>query len=86
MYNIYAFRNLYCIVAIFTLKCNNGIFIFRQVALKALNERLTKAEGQSNWPTLLDDEGKTESTGKEEEKKEETKLPIPEFKENSAEG
>jgi len=61
------------------------IFIFRQVALKALNERLTKAEGQSNWPTLLDDEGK-ESTGKEEEKKEETKLPIPEFKENSAEG
>lgn len=57
----------------------------RQVALKALNERLTKAEGQSNWPTLLDDEGK-ESTGKEEEKKEEIKLPIPEFKENSAEG
>jgi hypothetical protein len=46
---------------------NNFIyyFIFRQVALKALNERLTKAEGQSNWPTLLDDEGKTESTGKE---------------------
>jgi hypothetical protein len=67
---------------------NNFIyyFIFRQVALKALNERLTKAEGQSNWPTLLDDEGKTESTGKEEEKKEETKLPIPPFKENSAEG
>lgn len=73
---------------IFSLKCNDGIifiFIFRQVALKALNERLTKAEGQSNWPTLLDDEGK-ESTGKEEEKKEEIKLPIPEFKENSAEG
>jgi hypothetical protein len=54
--------------------------------MKNLNERLTKAEGQSNWPTLLDDEGKTESTGKEEEKKEETKLPIPPFKENSAEG
>ena len=60
--------------------------IFRQLALKALNERLTKAEGQSNWPSLVDEEAKTERTVKEEEKKEEVKIPVPDFKENSVEG
>ncbi|XP_033746676.1 transmembrane protein 115-like [Pecten maximus] len=30
----------------------------RQVALKALNERLNKTEQPSNWPSLVDEEGK----------------------------
>lgn len=59
---------------------------FRQLALKALNERLNKAENQSNWPSLVDEETKSESTEKKEVKKEEVKLPVPEFKESTSEG
>lgn len=77
-----------CYYAYWKSKCQiivHSLF-YRQVALKALNERLVKAEGQSNWPSLIDEEEKSESKGKIEEKKEEVKLPIPDFKENSTEG
>ncbi|XP_064633207.1 transmembrane protein 115-like [Lineus longissimus] len=59
----------------------------RQLALKALNERLSKTDPQVNWPSM--DEG--EATKKEGEKSKDikegspsaSKLPVPDFKENA---
>ncbi|KAJ8301208.1 hypothetical protein KUTeg_020195 [Tegillarca granosa] len=63
----------------------------RQVALKALNERLSKSEqSPTKWPSLVDDDGNKQDSPTTPEEKSMTdtskpapvKLPIPDFKDN----
>lgn len=65
-------------------------FNFRQLALKALNDRLSKAE-QGKWPSMVDDDAKSPDTTKDVKEagihsstaSSAVKLPIPDFKENA---
>ncbi|KAL5014629.1 hypothetical protein ScPMuIL_008899 [Solemya velum] len=63
----------------------------RQLALKALNDRLSKVEQTGKWPSMVDEEGKSPEVAKDVKEPivhsstttSTVKLPIPDFKENA---
>lgn len=76
---------------------NNLNYFSRQLALKALNERLSKVDQQPKWPSLVEEgefpkappsghspgkEVKPEATAGRDKYHVTVKLPVPDFKEN----
>lgn len=77
---------------IFKRENNFYIIYFRNVALKLLNERLSKSDQPSKWPSMDDDDqtspvspGSVDSAPPPDTKSPSVRLPIPDFKENQVE-
>lgn len=74
-------------------KGNNFYYVhFRNVALKLLNERLSKSDQPSKWPSMDDDDqtspvspDSADSAPPPDTKSPSVRLPIPDFKENQME-